>query len=221
MKLISTLLVALLFSCYSLAQITIDPEIIVLESAGQEVELKFTISNNNSEFTEMYWMFEKGENFPSLWDIVICDDVICYDKNEFKSNANLPNNLEGGYNFELKITIKANGFPGSTYGILHMYDDKDCNNEVATSRPPITSVDNEFAEILAIYPNPTLDYFSIKNDDNIKSIEVLNICGQVLLRENHLANQSHSIAHLGFGVFYVVLRNEEDEILNTVILKKE
>ncbi len=221
MKLLSTLFLACLFSYASVAQITIDPEVVLFEGSFLEFEVKPVVTNNTDEFTNIYWMFEKGTDFPDEWSVIVCDDTLCYFPNVFKSSPLFPNELEADSSFEFKFTVTPNGVAGSTYGIIHLYDDAECTNEVATSKMPITSVGEEVLQRLVLYPNPTRENFGIKEDDNVKSIEIYNNVGQAVRRLSHEKAQVHSIADLPFGPYSVVLRDTENKILKSLRLMKE
>jgi len=221
MKLLSTLLFVCLFSFSAMAQITIEPEVVLFEGGLFDFEVKPVVTNNTNEETYIYWMFEKGTDFPEEWSVIVCDDTLCYAPNIFKSSALFPNVMEPESSFEFKFTVSPNGVTGSSYGIIHLYDDEDCTNEVATSKMPVTSVADDLLERLVLYPNPTQDKFAIKEDDNVKSIEIYNNIGQSVIRLSHKKGQIHSISDLSFGPYTVVLRNTESKILKSLQLMKE
>ena len=221
MKLLSTLLLSF-FLCSSLmGQFGLDPQVILLETDGETVEVKVKITNNTGEFANIFWMCETAENYPKEWTIVICDKATCYGEDTFKSNENLPNEMEAGSDFDFKFTVTANGTAGSSYLILHAYDDANCENEVATSSPPsVSTKDADIVTSLAVYPNPAQDYFSVSNDEHVKSIDVINSVGQILMSTSHRENEQHSIASLSSGIFVVVLKDENNDILKSLYLTK-
>ena len=221
MKLITTLLITVFISATLLSQIVIDPDIIMFEPIGEEsIDVKINVTNNTDEFTEIYWMFEKGENYPEEWGTTICDARICYLEDIFKSNMNLPNQLDPSQTMIFKFTIATNGVEGSSYGILHLYSDSKCENEVAVSKSPISSVSDELIESIVIYPNPASEYFQINNDNFVKSVEVTNIIGRTFLSENHAVDKMYAISHLPNGVFFVILRDENNKKIKTLRLIK-
>ena len=215
MKYISTILFSILFAISSYAQVAIDPEVVMLESTGQDVDVLFTITNTDVDFTEMYWKFEKGENFPPTWDIILCDSRTCYAENIFQSSPNLPNNMDGNTSITLKITIKAKGFSGNTFGMLYMFSDSDFQNEIGSSIPPIVSVKDLNTNAPSIYPNPVSDHFFIENDEDIQTIQLYNNMGQLLSTINHSPGQSVSTVDYQRQLVYVFMKNAEGEILRT------
>ena len=221
MKLFTTLLLAIFISSTLSAQIVIDPDIIMFEATGEdEIVVSVDVFNYTDEFTEIYWIFEKGENFPDEWGTTICDTRICYAENTYKSNANLPNLVDSNGKMFLKFTIATNDVEGSSFGIVHLFSDSKFENEIAVSNAPITSVNNEIVKNIVIYPNPASDYFQIKNDANVKSVEVASITGRTLLSANHIEGKMHSIVDLSKGVFFVILRDENGDKVKTMRLIK-
>jgi len=221
MKKLVTLFLSLFLFSSLVGQFGLDPEVILIESDGNDVEVKVEITNNTGEFANIYWMCEMDENYPKEWGTIICDNATCYGEDTFKSNPNLPNAMEPGYSFKFKFTISANGASGSSYVIMHMYDDEDCANEVATSNPPSVSVNDTDLESLVVYPNPTQGYFGIRNDESVKSIDVVTSTGQILISTSHEKNEKHSITNLASGVFVVVLKDSEDNIIKSMYLYKD
>ena len=193
----------------------------LFETDGEDINVKVTITNNTGEFANVFWMFEPGEDYPFEWGTIICDDTLCYLEDRFKSNPNLPNPMPPDYSFDFKFSLKAYGHAGSSYAILHVYDDPECENEVATTSPPSVSVDEQYIKRISVYPNPTQDYFEISNDENVKSIDVINSVGQILMRAPHKVNEQHSIASLSSGTLIVVLKDENDDILKSLYLTKQ
>ena len=221
MKLIFTLFLTSFLFTSLLGQYGLNPEVILMVSDGDDIEVKVDITNNTGEYANIYWMCETDENYPKEWGTIICDAATCYGEDTFKSNPNLPNEMEAGGSFVFKFSISAKGTAGSTYVIMHLYDDTECENEVATSNPPALSVEEEDQERLSVFPNPTQDYFSIQNDENVNSIDIINSIGQILISAPHERNKTHSVERLESGTFIVVLKNSEEEIIKSLYLFKD
>ena len=222
MKLITTLLFTIFISATLSAQIIIDPDVIMLEATTEGVEVKIDVTNSTGEFTEVYWKFDKGETFPEEWLLNICDARTCYTEVDdgHHSNINLPNLLDPNETMVFKFIVTANDIDETSFVILHLYSDSKFENEVAVSKPLVTSVSNEIFEDIVIYPNPASDYFQIKNDAQVKSLKVASITGQILLSENHTEGKMHSISDLAKGVYFVVLRDGNEDKLKTLRLIK-
>ncbi len=72
-----------------------------------------------------------------------------------------------------------------------------------------------------IYPNPTHDSFSIKNDTKVSEISVFNIIGKLVLSETHVQGVSHNVSELKKGIYLVRLLDEDDEIIKVIRLTKK
>ena len=222
MKSLFTGLFTFIFFYFSVAQITFDPNVILLESDGTDNNdyILVKISNTGSEPVSVHWMFEKGENFPEEWDIIITDDNLDYVPNHFKNAPVLPNNIAANDSIDYYIRIFPNNTAGSTYCILHLYEDADCENEIATSSPPTTSIHIELLEQMILYPNPTSDYVGIMNDDKVNSVEVVNSVGQTVIKREHQNNELHPVSDLPNGIYHMILRNENFDIIRILNFSK-
>lgn len=220
MKQFFTLLFTFLFAAVVSAQITISPDVIAFQSDGEAIDVKIDVTNNTNEYKDIYWKFELADDFPEAWGITICDDETCYLENTLQCSPGGPNDMVAGYSFKFKFTINPNEVSGSTYGIIHLYDDSKFENEVAVSKAPITFVKDDIIQEITLYPNPASEYFQIKNDEIVKKVEILSVTGQILLSEAHVADKTYSITHLPKGVFFAILRDENGEKLKTLRLMK-
>lgn len=72
-----------------------------------------------------------------------------------------------------------------------------------------------------IYPNPTFDSFSIKNDSEVDEISIFNIVGKKVLTESHITGEEHKVSELKRGIYLVRLLNEDDEVLQVIRLTKK
>ncbi len=219
MKAICTVFLMLNFVSAVLSQIEFNPNIIVLESdSTDQIRVIVDIINNSDEPVEAHWMFERGENMPEEWQVHIADDTISYLPNTIKSHPLLPNVIQANDSIEYYIRVETNDIEAASYCILHLYDDADCTNEIASSSPPLTQIQEVNSEDIVVFPNPTLDYFGLQDDGNVQSIEILNKTGQTLMRQQHQTGQLHSIANLSSGAYVLILRNADDQILESLQL---
>lgn len=72
-----------------------------------------------------------------------------------------------------------------------------------------------------IYPNPTFDSFSIKNDEQVAGVSVFNIIGKEVLTEKHHSGIEHNVSELKRGIYLVRLKDENDEVLKVIRLTKK
>jgi hypothetical protein len=84
------------------------------------------------------------------------------------------------------------------------------------------SVDEISANALSIYPNPSNGIVNVRNNGNLKSIQLVNSLGQTLNTVSNIANKQLIILDLNDlrGVFFLRITSQDGEIqLRKVILK--
>lgn len=215
----------LTISVGAIAQIDINPASIVLQAEGiDEIYMDILITNNSTESIDLFWIYEPGQNYPESWKTQLCDINLCYLWDSFSSSPSLPNTLEAGQ--EVKFTIKVQnineGLPitGNSYGILRLFDDPEKTNEVAATAGVTATVDFNNDD-LVIYPNPTTEFFQLKNDANISSINIYNIVGRMVKTFNHQSGMVHDVTSLRTGMYLVRLENKEGEVVKSMRLSKK
>lgn len=74
---------------------------------------------------------------------------------------------------------------------------------------------------IRIFPNPTTDFFSVKNDDNLETIVIYNIVGKEVKRISHVAGNKYDIGFLQNGIYIVRLYDDSNKVLKVLRLNKE
>ncbi|WP_420575094.1 DM13 domain-containing protein [Kordia sp.] len=80
--------------------------------------------------------------------------------------------------------------------------------------------ENSLKEAVAIYPNPTNDYFEITNDSqNELSINIYDILGNNVIsaEASRVKKQSFSLANLNSGVYLVELKSDNQKLVKKLI----
>jgi len=72
-----------------------------------------------------------------------------------------------------------------------------------------------------VYPNPTYNSFSIKNDKAVASITIFNIVGKEILTEKHISGEAHDVTFLKKGIYLIRMADEEEQVLNVVRMTKK
>jgi hypothetical protein len=75
-----------------------------------------------------------------------------------------------------------------------------------------------YTKNVIIYPNPSNGFFEIKNDEKFDDILVLNIYGQCVF-ESKLTNSKINLNKLAKGVYFVVLKNENEQVREKIVLE--
>lgn len=83
--------------------------------------------------------------------------------------------------------------------------------------PQLTSVDED----LALYPNPTTDYFKIMNDQNVHTVIISNIVGRQINKFNHERDQVYYVDDLRKGIYLIRLFDEGGNALKALRLSKD
>ena len=59
----------------------------------------------------------------------------------------------------------------------------------------------------------------IDNTENVQNIEIMNLCGQVVLTNNALNTQSVDVSNLQSGIYYISLLTNNEKIVKKFIKK--
>ena len=185
-----------------------------------EVVLYSKLKNTATKTKTFTWTKILQQITPG-WTAAICDKNACYTTvvNTMsidltageESNLDVhvyPNNLVGAAIVNVAVTEKdssANTFTGR-YGF---------NLPVA-----VEDLKNVHPEI-SIFPNPTPQYFALKDDQNLVSeVVVFDVSGKgVAVFKTSNGNQ-FSVAHLAAGTYFVALSNAKNEVLKVVQMVK-
>jgi hypothetical protein len=80
------------------------------------------------------------------------------------------------------------------------------------------SFENESSFVL--YPNPTSGRFTIKSDQTIQHVELINQLGSVVYQEEFLSNQINLNANLKKGVYFVKIKLVDKDGVDKTLYKK-
>ena len=82
--------------------------------------------------------------------------------------------------------------------------------EALSEQPPIS-----------IYPNPAINYISIDNDENVKSIIIFNLVGRKIMTfENIQKNELYDVSTLSNGMYLVQVTDNSNKIITTQRISK-
>ncbi len=225
---VRNLLFTLLFftiATMSFAQVELNPNTIEFIADGEEfIEHNIHAINASDDGIDLYWLVELPDDFPSEWISQVCDINLCYAWGGIQGSPSLPNHLPGGGDIIFKMRVRhideGTAMNGAGYVILRLFSDPEFTNEVAVSLiPTVSTSETEFSD-LSIYPNPTMDLFRIKNDDNITSVSVFNIIGRKVGYFQHSKGLSHNVSDLKAGMYIVRLNDKNGEVVKSMRLSK-
>jgi len=196
-------------------------------SAGQDVVIKGTLTNETNEDIDLSWrrdveyIFSEGSE---TWESAVCDLNRCYLPFVSQADFVLPANGESN--------LDAHLYPGGLEGdsalmMIHLVD----NNSGDT----LLSVNYRFYEDISlsaerplselqtlVFPNPAASYFRVKSDEMISSIEVFDLLGKpVAEKRTQSSDVTINISHLHRGMYIVRITGQDGRIIKTQRLRKD
>jgi hypothetical protein len=219
----------LLFTTGLLGQqeLTVNPSPVIKELSAEddEVKVEFTITNNSSRDTEIWWNFDSGTS-PDEWEFFVCDLNLCYTPSVTSCPCSKANFLAGESDNLFSMTIIPNGAEGT--GIVNMRITDVCDGTTSTLEIPITYMVGEtsstsFQDInnkINIYPNPSSQSMNIMHDEEVREIIIYNLIGKKIRRVKHTPGQSHNISDLDRGIYLIRMLNKQQNILKVSRLTK-
>lgn len=231
MKRLFTLLLFSVFSLSLSAQIDVSVDSYKYEIDDTTThQFSFSVTNTESDTIEIFWKLIKDSEFPRDWKTQVCDGNLCFGPNVDQCPPSLPNVLFGNAVSQgWSVKIDPQGVPGK--GLIHMefYTDSDYQTLVFSTEVEACFVVNGVAsstedEIynnsMTLFPNPTIEYFSIKNDRNVAKVSLMNVIGKEVWSKNHRPNTQYDVADLYKGMYIVRLIDSSGKLIKTMRLNK-
>jgi hypothetical protein len=72
-----------------------------------------------------------------------------------------------------------------------------------------------------LFPNPTTDFFTLSNGEEVASIRVFTIDGRVVARFEHAADNTYSIANLPVGNYVVSFEDKNGQLFQALEIHKQ
>lgn len=212
----------LAFSSFS--QLTISPVSLSASlNVNQEKICSIYINNPTNDPVLYWWKVEKPNGFPQYWQTQTCDGVLCYLWNVDKNSKNKPDTVFPNEPRLVTIHIKPDSIEGQANICFKIYSDNqhqneegstDCNDLITAGT---TSSDETYKKEAVIFPNPTTDVFSIKNDDEVTSVKVYDVMGRKMMDEKHYLGKSYDLSYRGKGLYKIVLTTKSNLLITNSI----
>jgi len=230
------LLFTFLYATAGFSQLVMEPSFNVTGdlAEGSAFSQQFDVTNTGTDIANYFWRLEKSADMPKEWDFIVCDAVVCHAEGVTSTpcdDPGLTNVLAAGqtigYN---KITLNSKGVPGEhslKFVLSSVCDNYETANILAETEIVFTVTgessleDKEVVGNLIIYPNPTVDRFQVKNDNDVTSVSIFNIVGKRIITENHRAGQAHDVSSLDKGIYLVRMLDRNDQTLKVIRLTKD
>ncbi|MCD4788880.1 MAG: T9SS type A sorting domain-containing protein, partial [Bacteroidales bacterium] len=95
--------------------------------------------------------------------------------------------------------------------------------ESASSNPAyvlITGIEEPDADMFRIFPNPATDLVNVNSTYEIKTIQVLNNIGQVVIDEEvNTMNYKFNVSTFERGIYYIKLDTDEGQVIRKIAVK--
>jgi hypothetical protein len=186
----------------------------------------FEVTNNYSSAVSFWWKLIRDDDFPAEWVFQICDSNTCYFEGVDKCPAGNPNIMNAGVsNDNFSIKIKPHEVGANTLMYFKIYSDSDCTNEIA-SLPVHVNVgtvsvgQNLGSDELAIFPNPTIDKFMLKNSKGVDQVEIYNIAGKKVKTFKSVPGREYGVEELRTGIYLVRFVDKREKVVKVLRLSK-
>jgi hypothetical protein len=84
----------------------------------------------------------------------------------------------------------------------------------------VTGIDNNSVFDMKVYPNPASDVVYVETDLNIKSLEILNNAGQVILTQKVDANNSNfDVSTFERGIYFIKMITDKGTVIRKIAVK--
>lgn len=208
------------------AQLVFSPEdpIGVGHDEMEEVQVDISVTNMGTEEVTFFWQIDVLDG-PDDWQVVVCDNNLCYAPGVLACPCASPNVLGGGATMTFMVKIKPKQTQGT--GTLQLNVTTDCDGADVLFETPIdyevnmfSNVDNIQASDIAVYPNPTSDYFQVSNDNLVSKVALYSIVGKQIYSYEHEMGQAYSLTNIDAGVYLVRAFDNNGKIIKAMRLSK-
>ena len=220
------LIILFAFSAGVSAQVlTFNPVELTVEAMANELTIpaKFDVANETVNDLEFLWRLERAD-VPEEWAFTICDALLCYgegteacpptDANSIMANGE----ITGLY----KVSLNANDVPydGHVFFVLRSGNEEYARLRINFNIGMVSSAYELTVEDLAVFPNPTSDFFQLKNDKNVSSVAIYNIVGKEINSFNHSTSRMYDVSNLETGIYLVRFFDKKLNTIKTIKLSK-
>lgn len=159
-------------------------------------------------------------NGPSVYDI--STDFVCYASFDFSGNIVFQRFNPNTFLLEdsLPISVAFGDVSNITTCGTGCYAFNSSDNKVTIIKDTSLGLPEfDHKNQLSIYPNPTVDYISIKNGQNIEKILVYNFSGQLVSQFNNKSENLY-LGNLSSGSYFIKIIDKNNRTINRKLIKK-
>jgi len=120
-------------------------------------------------------------------------------------------------------TVDLSAYAGQTIYLAWVNDYTNGNllsiDDIDVTTVPLMAVNDVNKKDLTLYPNPTADYFTINNTNDIVSVKIYDISGKVVKSQLEAVNNKFDISSLEKGVYTVSIETKSGFVSKKIIKK--
>ncbi len=154
-------------------------------------------------------------------DTYVCDPVYCYGPNAQAKTFTLSANDTGLVSVHLLLP---DVMSATTVVRLKFFDTQnpaDSIITVYTVSTEVTGTDEQAAAAaINLFPNPTVESFTLANADMISAIRIFSLDGRQVSRFEAEPSQVYSLAGYPAGAYIVVMENAKGQVVRSVEVRK-
>ena len=194
-----------------------NPVSITVNANDTDVPAKAVLVNNSDKTVEYIWT----RNIVSLtsgWETAVCDFNLCYNPTVDSMSLTLAPNEESNMDIhiypngvvgeaEIELTIKEKGVDTNFVKGTYLFN-------VTTPVKKISS------DQIAIFPNPSTEYFQLNSNQTVAKIEVIHLSGNKVKTFYAYNDKRYYVGDLSNGMYFVKLLDINNNQIKAVRLNK-
>jgi len=202
-----------------------------------------TFTNNTTEDVTVRWELTEV-SAPDSWQSQVCDKNACYAFGQYTniggvssldqplvvaaggtSNLDLGTKYVGSAGvgtFEIKVTTVEDTSVVLASNTIELRVNVNADGqEIDAEGNVITTSISEIEKAnLKVFPNPTVDYFTITDNTVVRGVEIFNIVGKRMTSISFTNGKAVNVASLPNGLYLIRMLDEDQQILKTTRLTK-
>lgn len=194
-----------------------NPATATVNANDADIPAKATLKNTSEESKEFKWV-RNIVNITQGWETAVCDFNLCYNP----SVDSMTLTLGPGEESNMDIHIYPNGVVGEAKIELTITEvGVDSNTIKGTYLFNVTTpVKKAYLGEIALYPNPTSEYFQVNTREVVAKLEVYNLFGDKYKTFYAYKNKRYFIGDLSNGMYLVRMLDINDSVIKTLRLNK-
>lgn len=194
-------------------------------ASDDDITAKGFIKNESDVEVTLMWKRNVIE-LKDGWETAVCDKNLCYVPTYGETSATDGTHLvlAPGEESNFDVHVYPDGTEGSAIVEVTATDITNSDNTVTARfefNQMSTSTRNLNKADIKIYPNPTIDFISISDADQVERLIIYNIVGRPVKLFNANYTNHYDVMDLPTGMYLVRLMGKNDQTIKTVRLSKK